>query len=496
MLKLKTIEEDVEGIGYIRQSDERDDKEDISEQTQLSKIQAYCDYNGIKLVKVFKDIDYSGFRISYTKRPGIMEALKYCREHPKIKKFILFNLSRLTRRKKDFHLIQTALESISVDICSASEQLDFGSATGRLVTSVLVDFNEYYSDNLSDVVTANKQTNAEKGRWNGGPAPFGMIKNKEKGLSPDGENAILVRDSFRLALEGKGPYFIAKWLRSKNLLTKTGVSWTARRVRYMLTNCTYAGWQKWKGKLYALANTEPLISWDEFEYLQKTRFSKENVWRGMHNRQLLTTIMRCPHCGSKMSSRMTTAKKRRNYVCDNKNSNGRCLSPNFDTESLDSAVINLIGVLAKERYQTEHILPELTDQKEPGLTSIKKLQNELTILEQAKQKVFDDYYLHQKFDEAQFQNLMLRYDTRQKEVARKLEKIPLPTQNNYGELDDVIDLFAEAIEVLEPDEKRKAVGLIVEKIVPGNPAIVEFRWGETREIPAKAIRYGNRNVVY
>ncbi|SDR83423.1 Site-specific DNA recombinase [Paenibacillaceae bacterium GAS479] len=498
MFKLKTEEEEIEAVGYVRQSDEREDKEDISEQTQRAKIKAYCDFNNIKLVEVFKDIDYSGFRISYTKRPGIMEAFKYCREHPKVKKFVVFNLSRLTRRKKDFHLIHSLLSSIDVDICSASEQLDFGTATGRLLTSMLVDFNEYYSDNLSDVMNDNKATNAEKGRWNGGPAPYGLKKNSDGGFTADGEKAITVKTMFRMTFEGKGPYLVAAWLRNQGILTETGVHWTPRRVRYVLKNVTYAGMQRWKGKFHKLANTETLISWEEFEYLQKTRFSKDNVWRGMHNRQLLSTLLRCPDCGSKMSSRKTTATSKRRYICDNKNSYGKCTSPNYDTETLDSAVIGLIGKLAKERYQPVHVLPELSEQtqKDQGISSIKKLQNELTVLEQAKQKVYDDYYLHQKLDETQFNSLMSRYDARQKDVTLMLEKIPLPTKTNYGDYDDVIDLFAEALDVLEPDEKRKAVGLVIQKVIPGNPAIIEFRWGEKREIPASAIKYGNRSVIY
>lgn len=486
----------IEGIGYIRQSVEREDKEDISEQTQLTKIQGYCDFNNIKLVKVFKDIDYSGFRISYTKRPGIMDSLKYAQEHPSVKKFIIFNLSRLTRRKKDFQLIQNSLTSLQVDICSASEQLDFGSATGRLVTSILVDFNEYYSDNLSDVTNDNKKTNAEKGRWNGGPAPYGLKKEND-GFIADGEKAITIENIFALAKEGKGPYRISNWLQERKIMTETGVDWSPRRVRYVLNNPTYAAMQKWKGKYYPLSNSVALVKWEEdFLYIQSTLFGTDKVWRGKE-RQLLSSILKCPECGSRMHARYSTNKTIRKYVCSLKNSTGQCKSANFELSSLNNAVIELIGDMAKKQYGPEDILPEISDDPNKGISSIRKLQEELSVLEEAKQKVFDDYYLNSKFSEDQFNALMIRYDKRQKEVSNLLEKIPLPHSKNFGSFDDVIEQFSEAIKVLSDEDKRRSIELIVEEITAGVPTLVHFKWGETKEIhPVEVKKYKQKLIMF
>ncbi|GIO36918.1 serine recombinase [Paenibacillus antibioticophila] len=488
--------EEVEGIGYIRQSDEREDKEDISERTQLSKIQSYCDYNGIKLVKVFKDIDYSGFRIPYTKRPGIMDALDYAESNPRLKKFVIFNLSRLTRRKNDFHKIKSKLNDLEIDLCSAMEQLDFGTATGRLVADVLVNFNEYYSDNLSDVVNDNKKTNAEKGRWNGGPAPYGLVKIPDKNFDRDGDKAVIIETMFVMALDGKGPHLIEKWTEKEGILTETGVPWTARRIRYVLQNATYAAMQKWKGVYYPLTNSATLVSWDDFQYLQKTRFGKENVWRGKE-RQLLSSVLRCPICGSRMHSKMTTNKKNRKYVCSNKNSTGRCPCANFEATTLNSAVVSLISKMAQKRFSPNDILPEISKEKNNDLSSLRTLQNEMRTLEDAKQKVFDDYYLHAKLSEDQFGVLMLRYEKRQKEIASLLEKIPLPQSRGYGDFDDLLGEISNAFNMLPDDKKRKSVELLVDKIVPGSPTIVKFKWGEEKQIfPTNTNKYNKKLVFF
>lgn len=487
--------EEIYAIGYIRQSDEREDKEDISEQTQLVKIQQFCDINGWKLVKVFKDIDYSGFRISYTKRPGIMEALEYLKNDAlkKVKKFVAFNLSRITRQKKDFNLIHETLKKLEVDICSASELLDFSSPTGRLVTSILVDFNEYYSDNLSDVTMENKKTNAMKGRWNGGPAPFGLVKINDS-FAEDGYKAEAIKKCFRMAKSGKGTFVISKWMNDQGIRTETGKHWTPRRMRYVLTNSTYAGMQRWGGEYYPLNDCPKLVSWEDFQYIQDTLFGKENAWKGKE-RQLLSSVLRCPVCGSKMHSRQTLSKKTRRYMCSQKNMPGGCKSAVIDLPTLNDSVIQAIAATANERYSKSQLVPRMADKREESLEAIQKLRAERARLEQAKQNVFDDYYLNSKLTEEQFNALMKRYEDRQKEIDELLQKIPLPSKNQYGDFDDIMSIFGEGFMRLSEQDRRKFIELLVEKIIPDSPTIIKFRWGEEKIIPIKeTVKY--KSPVY
>ncbi|KOR88756.1 recombinase family protein [Paenibacillus solani] len=487
----------IEAVGYIRQSDERQDKEDISEQTQLRKIEAFCDFNGFKLVKVFKDIDYSGFRIKYTKRPGLMEALEYVENRPAVKKFVFFNLSRLTRLRKDFQAIHETLKTLSIDICSASEAVDFSTANGRFVAGILVDMNEYYSDSLSDTMNETKKTNAEKGRWNGGPAPYGLVKNKDGyGFVEDFDVSYYIRKGFQMAKEGKGPYLIARWFNSQNFKTKTGKEWSPRGVRYMLTNPTYAAMQRWKDKYYPLLVCPELVTWDDFQYIQSTLFGNDNVWKGKQ-RQLLSSIMICPLCGSRMHSRYFNNRSNRKYVCSRKIQTGDCKSPNIDQASLNTAVINLIGKIAEEKFEPDHILPELGDTEDKGLNSIRKLQDELSNIERAEQQVFDDYYLHKKLNDDQYNNIIRRYEKRKQEIHKLLDKIPLPVSRSFGDYDDALKDFAEAIEVLDDDDKRRSVELLVEKIVPGAPTLVHFKWGEVKQIvPTETKKYKSKLIIY
>lgn len=470
----------IQAIGYIRQSDEREDKEAISEDTQRMKIQQYCDLNNLELVEVFKDIDYSGFRISYLKRPGLMEAFEFIKNHPKVRKFVAFNLSRITRRKKEFTLIQETLQSHDIDICSTAEQLDFGSPTGRLVASILVDFNEYYSDNLSAVTSDNKLTNAERGRWNGGPAPFGLVKHDGVFVS-DGDKGEYVKHFFKLAYQGNGPYKISKWANNNGIKTETGVEWTPRRMRYLLTNSTYAGMQRWDGKYYELKGFDRLVSWDEFLYIQSTLFGKEKAWRGK-DRQLLTSVLRCSTCGKKMYSRRSGTAKKRRYVCCQKNESGGSSCPNIDLTSLDNAVIELVAEFTRTRYGEKSLKGELSSDSNSSLIS--GLRLELDQIDRAKQKLFDDYYINQRIKEKDFEVAMKRFEEKQKEISKQLERIPMPNKK-FGDYDSLLKELGLAIASLPSDEIRKIIELAIDEIIPGEVATVKFKWGEIFTIPAK-----------
>lgn len=260
--------------------------------------------------------------------------------------------------------------------------------------------------------------------------------------------------------------------------------------------------QKWQGKFYPLKNCEKLVEWDDFMYIQDTLFGKEKVWKGKEKvwkgkeRHLLSSLLRCPVCGGKMHARFSTGKKSRRYVCNKKNTLGHCPSPNFDLPTLDDAVIQTIGVMSKMRYDTSEIIPQLNETQDDRMNTLKKLHDEYNRLDAAKQKVFDDYYINNKLTEEQFNDLMKRYEKRQNEIDESLKKIPLPRSKTYGDYDNIIEEFVEALSELPKQEKRKSIELLIDKIIPGEPTQIFFKWGEVMEIIPKEIKKYNQKVYF
>ncbi|WP_082311231.1 recombinase family protein [Paenibacillus sp. FJAT-27812] len=254
-----------------------------------------------------------------------------------------------------------------------------------------------------------------------------LKKNNKDFFVADGYKAAAVIQSFQMAKDGKGPYVISKWLNKESLPTETNLEWTPRRVRYMLSNPTYAAMQRWKDIFYSLNNFESLVSWDDFLYIQSTLFSKEKVWRGKE-RQLLSAILQCPTCGGKIHSRQTGSKKTRRYVCSNKNSHGNCKSPAIDLPSLNDAVLKKIVDISNGRYSKEQISSKLAVENDESSKILQQLQTEFNNLSSAIQEVFDDFYIHKKLSEHHYSELMKRYEVRQNEIQKKIRK-NAPTEN-------------------------------------------------------------------
>ncbi|WP_160033245.1 zinc ribbon domain-containing protein [Paenibacillus sp. An7] len=189
----------------------------------------------------------------------------------------------------------------------------------------------------------------------------------------------------------------------------------------------------------------------------------------------------------------------RKYVCSKKNEIGRCKSPNFDQPSLNNAILKLISNIAKNRIDRNDILPEISTNSDSDkeMSTIRQLNKELYDLEQAEQKLFDAYFLHSKISEIQYENTIRRYSKRKKEIIKLMEKIPMPKSKSFGDLGDIIDELAEALEVLNDEDKRRSVELLVDKIEPGEVTLVHFRWGEVKEIfPKSHFKYKSKLFLF
>src|SRR5581483_8655419 len=94
--KPKQVEEKRIAKGYIRVSTTMQREDGISLETQTQRIQEYCAYKKLDLVKVYQDAGISGKNI--TGRPGMQELLSDIQKGDSI---IVCDLSRLARNTKD-----------------------------------------------------------------------------------------------------------------------------------------------------------------------------------------------------------------------------------------------------------------------------------------------------------------------------------------------------------------------------------------------------------
>lgn len=158
----------MQAIGYIRVSTEQQSDEGVSLDAQRSRIQAWCDANGVVLQDVFVDA-ISGKKAS--NRPGLQEALAAATKTGGV--LVVYSLSRLARSTKDTLAIGERLEKAGADLVSLSEKIDTTSAAGKMVFRMLAVLAEFERDLISERTTSSMRHKRSIGE-RVGKVPFGF----------------------------------------------------------------------------------------------------------------------------------------------------------------------------------------------------------------------------------------------------------------------------------------------------------------------------------
>ncbi len=117
-------------------------------QLQLINIRDFCKLKGYVIIDEFVDLGLSG---KNEQRPQLLELMKGVR-YNKYDAVITAGLDRLSRSTKHFLNLLDDLESNKTYLISLRENLDFTTATGRLVASVLAAVGSLEASLISERV--------------------------------------------------------------------------------------------------------------------------------------------------------------------------------------------------------------------------------------------------------------------------------------------------------------------------------------------------------
>jgi len=155
-------------IGYIRVSTHKQAEHGVSLEAQREKIQLYAKLHDLKLVDIVvdaggsaKSLDRDGLQLALSRLGKDAEAL------------LVVKLDRLTRSVRDLNvLIENHFTKYS--LLSVNDQLDTGSAAGRLVLNVLMSVSQWEREAIGERTSAAMQHMKSQGKYTGGHAPYGF----------------------------------------------------------------------------------------------------------------------------------------------------------------------------------------------------------------------------------------------------------------------------------------------------------------------------------
>jgi DNA invertase Pin-like site-specific DNA recombinase len=148
-------------IGYTRVSTIGQATDGVSLDAQRAKIVAYCALYDLELVDIVED---AGASAKTLQRPGLQDALRRL-ESGEAGAMVVAKLDRLTRSVADLASLLEKYFDGRFDLVSVSEQVNTGTAAGRLVLNVLISVAQWEREAIGErtkTALQHKRKNGER----------------------------------------------------------------------------------------------------------------------------------------------------------------------------------------------------------------------------------------------------------------------------------------------------------------------------------------------
>lgn len=386
-----------EAVGlYLRLSreDEENKNESESIKNQRDFLIDYTKTMNWAIYNIYADDGYSGTNFE---RPGFKRLIDDI-ENRKVNTVITKDLSRLGRDYiQTGYYLEKYFPAMGVRFIAVNDGIDTGNPENGYndmgpFKSVI---NDMYARDISKKVRTALTTKKKNGVFIGSFAPYGYLKDpKNSGhLIIDEKTAPVVREIYKLFIEGKSLQSIAKLLSEKNIETPSyrlanslqkGVTilWSDSTVRRILTNETYIGnltqnrSRKISYKVDKKVNLkeedwiiihdthDAIIQKEDFEAAQSLLSSRQYVSKDLDRPEhLLTGLVFCGECGSSMSF-IRESPGRTYLVCSKwrrRGKNGGCTSHCIREDLLEKMIKEHLRVLF-EKADTKSTVEKVLDE--------------------------------------------------------------------------------------------------------------------------------------
>ena len=476
---------------YIRLSKEDDNKgPSESVNNQQSLLNEFVQQHRLSAYDTYIDDGWSGTNFD---RPSFQRMIKDI-EARKVNMVITKDLSRLGR---DYILIGHYMERYfpehQVRYISLLDGIDTGiDTTSNDITPFRAIMNDAYAKDISKKITSVKRAKQKSGQFIGGKAPYGYIKSptEKNKIVVDEPAAIVVREIFQLALEGKSCREIAMILNQRSIPTPAAYAnihlsvkgpysgkWSSERISAMLQNEVYIGsmvqgrvqkvsYKSKKirklpqGQWTVVQNThEPLVDRATFEKVAMLIESR-NRTRSRTYDYLLKGIIFCHECGHPLgviNRKLAGDRDTLYFVCrtyQRFTQYEKCTCHCARVEDVTNAVLEQIRNICK-RYIRQIDLDEVTSQANKTLQAEKRKQGkDLAALKSALESIstkidksYDDK-LSGIIDDGVFQRSYTRLKKEEADLRSKIQALESSKQDvisfDSGKIKELVEQFLEA----------------------------------------------------
>ena len=322
--------------------------ENASLETQEHICTEYCERNGWKVLRVFRE---EGESAKTADRTQLAESLQFCRVNkPRPHYFVVYDVKRFARNAEDHQGLRRVLANWDIKLRSATQGIG-ERPEQRFLETILSGEAEYDNATRKERSVTGMATRLCQGRWTF-KAPLGYVNTRQRGvktIAPDSERAPLILEAFeRYATGLYKRQAVLEWVNDKGLRTWTGERLSAETFRRMLRNPLYAGRISVQGTKEGAGTDWRFAERGDFKRIVPDEvFDKvQSLLNGMRPsvapRQRadpdfpLRHFVRCGSCGRPLTGSKSTSRtggKYPYYHCQNKKCAARVSVPKERLES-------------------------------------------------------------------------------------------------------------------------------------------------------------------
>ena len=427
----------------------------------------YAERNGYTPYQFYIDDGFSGTNFE---RPQFKQMIEDAKKGT-VKRIICKDLSRFGR---DYIKVGLYTEFIFPDkdihFIAVNDDVDSNVQKDNDLAPFKNLFNEWYARDTSKKIKAVKKAKGLAGEHMSCVAPYGYRKNPDnpKEWLIDEESAEVVREIFRLCVDGYGPrrianilterkilipsaYALEKGYAVRNNIPKNPCQWSSTVVVDVLERMDYLGHtvnfkthrksykqkkkiENDKSEWEIFENThEPIIDKSTFDIVQKIRANRKRPTK-MGEMPMFSGILYCADCGKKLSfhRRANDPDTKHNFVCSNYRSDTHNCSMHYIRNVVVEQLVleNLREVVSYVKAYEDEFVQMVMDadikQKSKELAKKKRVlsdkEKRYTQLDGLFQRIYEDN-VSGKLSDERFVKLSQGYDAEQKDLQSEIEAL-------------------------------------------------------------------------
>lgn len=227
-------------VGYVRISSQ--DQSVYSLDYQEATVRKYCKDNNVNLLELFKDNGESSYTFD---RPDWKSLEKFIRKNKSIEYLIIYDHDRFSRNLAEALMkIKELQDKFGITVLATTDRLDLDitDSSNYLMRAFKYMMAENELMRIRERTAAGMRQAAMSGYY-ANKAPYGYLNSRTPDGKPllieDPDHSRIVREIFKLKIEGKSPEAIREIVKAKGFKLKGHSA-----VQSILSNIIYAGFIK------------------------------------------------------------------------------------------------------------------------------------------------------------------------------------------------------------------------------------------------------------